>query len=146
MRQTELFHFIDTLKSINTDVKVILTVSPVPLIATYENQHVLTSTTYSKSVLRVAAQEACENYPSVDYFPSFEIITGSPTGGMYFEPDMRQVNPAGVAHAMRCFINADTTPQSPSLPKSSRESDLDYRSAADILCDEEEIQKSFSRV
>src|SRR3546814_18373073 len=47
--------FLKRLKAINPRVKVVLTVSPVPLIATYEPAHVLCATTYSKSVLRVAA-------------------------------------------------------------------------------------------
>ena len=38
---------------VNNQLKILLTVSPVPLIATYETRHVLESTIYSKSVLRV---------------------------------------------------------------------------------------------
>lgn len=95
--------FLERLKGLNNIVNVLLTVSPVPLIATYEDRHVLVSTTYSKSVLRVAAQAAVDRFDWVDYFPSFEIITGSPTGGLYFEPDHRDVTPRGVQHAMRIF-------------------------------------------
>lgn len=92
------------LRSINPRLKVLLTVSPVPLIATYERRHVLVSTTYSKSVLRVAAEELYRKYPWVDYFPSFEIINSHVHAGNYFEDDLRTVAPAGVAHAMRIFL------------------------------------------
>ncbi|MBU3537078.1 GSCFA domain-containing protein, partial [Alkalihalobacillus clausii] len=61
------------LKNINPALKILLTVSPVPLIATYENQHVLVSNTISKSILRVSANEISKKYDFVEYFPSFEI-------------------------------------------------------------------------
>lgn len=100
----ELRSFLNQLKEVNQKVRVLLTVSPVPLIATYENRHVLVSTTYSKSVLRVAAETASNEFEWVDYFPSFEIITGNFNGGRYYEDDLREVNSSGVSHAMRCFL------------------------------------------
>ncbi len=99
----DLRAFVDDLLVVNPAIRLLLTVSPVPLIATYEPRHVLTSTTYSKSVLRVAADKMVRLFPQVDYLPSYEIITGSPTGGLYYEADFREVNHLGVAHAMRCF-------------------------------------------
>jgi len=68
--------FVEKLLGVNPRAKMILTVSPVPLIATYEDRHVLVSNTYSKSVLRVAAEEISKRNPMCDYFPSYEIITG----------------------------------------------------------------------
>ena len=106
-------------------------------VATFENRHVVVSTTYSKSVLRVAAQQVCDTFHWVDYFPSFEIITASPTGGLYFENDKREVNRLGVAHAMRCFAKNYLTPESQKVTK------LDlfetHREAQSIVCDEEEL-------
>src|SRR3546814_611699 len=95
--------FLKRLKAINPRVKVVLTVSPVPLIATYEPEHVLCATTYSKSVLRVAATMLARGREWVDYYPSYEIITGSYNRSVYYESDYRGVNSLGVAHAMRCF-------------------------------------------
>lgn len=100
----DLFAFINALRQVNAGCRIILTVSPVPLIATYANAHVRCSTTYSKSVLRVAAEEASERFPSVAYFPSYEIIVGHYNKGAYFEPDLRSVTAAGVDHVMRCFF------------------------------------------
>lgn len=99
----DLFAAIDFMRARNPALRVLLTVSPVPLIATFEAQHVLTATTYSKSVLRVAAEMARERYDFVDYFPSFEIITAAFSRGAYYGPDLREVEEVGVAHAMRCF-------------------------------------------
>lgn len=103
--EDDLRHVLHGLKAVNPGVKVLLTVSPVPLMATYEDRNVLVATTYSKSVLRVAAETILREIPWVDYFPSFEIITGSYNRGAYYEEDAREVNRLGVAHAMRAFLD-----------------------------------------
>lgn len=56
--------------------RVIVTVSPVPLTATFTDQDVVVANAYSKSVLRVCAQRLAE-LPGVDYFPSYEIVMSS---------------------------------------------------------------------
>lgn len=143
--RAELAEFLDALRAVNPGVRVLLTVSPVPLIATYEDRHVLVSTTYSKSVLRVAAQAACDASDWVDYFPSYEIITGSPTGGMYFEEDSREVNSIGVAHAMRSFVAAYTDEGDGRADMALRREESEaYGDAASIVCDEEEVDRSVS--
>lgn len=90
------------LRAVNPEAKVILTVSPVPLAATAEPQHVLASTVYSKSVLRVAAEMTARAHGNVAYFPSYEIVT-SGAAGDYFAADRRSVTEAGVAHVMQVF-------------------------------------------
>lgn len=129
--------FLHQLKNINSKIKVLLTVSPVPLVATFENCHVLTATTYSKSVLRVVAEIVKQEFDWVDYFPSYEIITGSFNWGKYYEHDLRQINNRGVTHVMRCFLKNYTT---------AIEQDLDStflmvesKAMKDIVCDEELI-------
>lgn len=54
---------------------VILTVSPVPLQVTFAGGDALVANGYSKALLRVVAQEAAERFDSVDYFPSYEVVT-----------------------------------------------------------------------
>ncbi|MCC0003921.1 MAG: GSCFA domain-containing protein [Methylobacteriaceae bacterium] len=98
----DLAAVLQALKAVNPPAKVILTVSPVPLAATAEPQHVLTSTVYSKSVLRVAAEMAAKAHENVAYFPSYEIVA-SGMAGNYFAADRRSVTEAGVAHVMRIF-------------------------------------------
>lgn len=139
-----LVAFLNRLREVNKNVKVLLTVSPVPLIATYENRHVLTSTTYSKSALRVAAQGAVDTFDWVDYFPSYEIITGSGTGGLYFEDDHRDVSPKGVAHAMRCFVGNYVEGREKRDAPVTLDATLlkSFQSGSDIICDEEAIDAS----
>jgi hypothetical protein len=101
--EEDLGRFLDAAKQRNPRLRVILTVSPVPLAATFEDRSVLVSTTYSKAALRVVAEAMIRRFDWVDYFPSYEIIAGSPTGGLYYGPDDREVNTLGVAHVMRLF-------------------------------------------
>ena len=56
-------------------IHVVVTVSPVPLSATYRDIDVMTANCYSKSVLRLAAEQAARAFDFVDYFPSYESIT-----------------------------------------------------------------------
>lgn len=102
---TDMSAFLDRLRAINAAAQVILTVSPVPLMATAEPAaHVLAATTYSKAVLRVAAEILCKRYAHVHYFPSYEIITGSFNRGRYYSDDLRNVTEEGVSHVMRLFL------------------------------------------
>jgi len=55
-------------------LRVLLTVSPVPLSVTQRDQDVLVANTYSKSVLRTAAETAVTSLDFVAYFPSYESI------------------------------------------------------------------------
>ena len=87
----------------NPAARFILTVSPVPLIATAEPRSVLVATTYSKSVLRVAAQDVADAAADVAYFPSYEIITGPHARGMYFADDLRSVTEDGVRQVHGTF-------------------------------------------
>ena len=95
---------LDLIATVNPAAKVILTVSPVPLIATATEQSVVTATTYSKSVLRVAADELSGSRENVIYFPSYEVITSPLARGRYFAEDLRSVREVGVAHVMTLFF------------------------------------------
>jgi hypothetical protein len=98
--------FVERLRSVNPTARVILTVSPVPLVATASGNHVLPATTYSKAVLRVAAQEAAEDLTDVFYFPSYEIIAGPQARGRFYAEDLREVTEDGVEAVMRVFLSA----------------------------------------
>ena len=117
-----------------------------PLIATYEDRHVLVSTTYSKSALRVAAEEATQSMPGVVYFPSYEIITSPGTCGLYYAEDLRDVTDIGVAHVMRVFGKHFLNDAAPTPPETVNPA---YNSAstitisdATVVCDEELIERS----
>lgn len=83
--------------------RVILTVSPVALAATHQNSHVVTATSYSKSVLRAAAGKLAATRPEVEYFPSYEIFALSQSFGQFLAGDLRDVSRRGVGVAMRVF-------------------------------------------
>jgi hypothetical protein len=105
----EMSSFLMHLARVNPRAQVILTLSPVPLAATARrNQHVLTATTYSKSVLRVATEMLTSRFRHVHYFPSYEIITGPFSRGAYYADDFRNVVEAGVSHVMRLFMKHAT--------------------------------------
>jgi len=127
--------FLSGLKAVNPSAKVILTVSPVPLIATYEPRHVLVSTTYSKSVLRVVADEIERSHDNVLYFPSYEIITGAHSRGAYYAADLREIEAVGVDHVMRIFFrhlsDGEKTVSTPAKEMPAT------KSVTDIICDEE---------
>jgi hypothetical protein len=92
------------LRARNRRIRVLLTVSPVPLTATATPRHVLTATSHSKAVLRTVAGELAEAHGFVDYFPSYEIITSPVFRGMFYGPNQRTVVPAGVDFVMRSFF------------------------------------------
>jgi hypothetical protein len=143
----DLREFLGKLRAINPGVRVILTVSPVPLIATAENQHVLVSTTLSKAVLRAAAHEVAVDDPLVQYFPSFEIITGAFNRGRYFESDLRTVTSEGVAHVMRVFLKHFSDLDSLEVTSRKRLPDNDLlrqeiQAGLAIVCDEEAIESA----
>jgi hypothetical protein len=98
--------FIEKLRGRNPKVRFILSVSPVPLVATATDQHVLTASTYSKSVLRVASDEVSRNFKDVTYFPAYEIITGPQAPKEYFEDDRRNVSRLGVEEVMSTLIQS----------------------------------------
>ena len=84
--------------------RVLLTVSPVPLTATATDRHVLAATMESKAVLRVAAAELRRRHPTVDYFPSFEIVQHPAARAQFFNANLRSVSELGVRTVMNCFL------------------------------------------
>jgi hypothetical protein len=140
----DLVAFVKKLREVNGRCRVLLTVSPVPLIATYESRHVLVSTNYSKSVLRVAAETACNTLQNVHYFPSYDIIISHYNKGAYFEEDMRSVSPEGVDHVMGLFFKHLTEcPDEPTVAPDKSRGDQSFsermNALNEVVCDEEAI-------
>jgi hypothetical protein len=94
------------LLAIRPGLRFLLTVSPVPLVATAVDRHVKVSTVYSKSVLRAVAGELADRFEDVDYFPSYEIITSPWSNTCFFGPSMRDVTPEGVDVVMQTFMSS----------------------------------------
>lgn len=167
----DLLAFIDEVRILAPSLRIILTVSPVPLIATFEDRHVLQATTYSKSVLRVAAETARTLREGVVYFPSYEIVTGAHNKARFFEDDLRNVAPEGVARVMsvfsrhflggtqessnvlnrvksvfsRHFANGGGArapkPKAFASAQPARDQLAEHRALRDIVCDEEAIER-----
>lgn len=147
--------FLGGLRDVNPRVRVMLTVSPVSLVATHEDRHVLVSTVASKSILRAVAEEVCRRDPGIAYFPSYEIITGPQARGRFFAEDLREVTAEGVAHVMSVFARhgledgpapapaaegapAPAAALPPATPVSAAEA-ADYAALTKVICDEEAI-------
>ena len=118
---------------VNPQARIILTVSPVALAATFEPQHVWSATTYSKSVLRVAAETLAREAANVTYFPAYEIITSPLSGNAYLADDMRQVNALGVAHVMRAFFATYAPADAQPTPADTLAHDMG------VICDESRL-------
>lgn len=124
----------------NPTMKLLLTVSPVPLTATASGRHVLLANTTSKAILRAAADAFSRAHPDVDYMPSYEIITHPAARGRFFSDNLRSVTPEGVDHVMANFLAAHglTALPTPDRPDPGPEAD-----EADILICEEALLEAF---
>jgi hypothetical protein len=131
------------IRRVNPAIQIVVTVSPVPLVATASGGHVLTSTIYSKSVLRIAAEWARERLGCI-YFPAYEIITGPQAPFDYFEADRRNVSEVGVAHVMRLFFKHLTFEDfldDAAAPARARPASLSPSAAiAEAACEEELLE------
>ena len=122
------------------DLRILLTVSPVPLTATASNAHVMVATAYSKSVLRAAAGQMTAEFGDVDYFPSYEIVSNPWNAMPRYEPNMRSVSSDAVDLVMQTFMaihdgEALLAPEPASTPESAKL--LAEDEAMLVKCDEE---------
>ena len=143
----DLTAVIDMARAIRPDLRVLLTVSPVPLKATFEDRHVLVSTGYSKAVLRVAAGMVSDALSGVDYFPSYEIVTGIQAGPGIWAGDLRSVTPDGVSRVMaelaRAYLDAaPDAPQATPIRTAAPAADqrAEQAAMAKVICDEDAIE------
>jgi hypothetical protein len=120
------------------DAKIIVTLSPVPLIATFRPVSCISANSVSKSVLRVALDEAMRKVADegvLHYWPSYEVITDvfrSP-----FKPDRRHLPRAVLDFIMMQFEEVWST------KKPTRQEMLEHWlaaiSAANLISDRVEI-------
>jgi hypothetical protein len=98
-----LQRFIDVVRAHNPNLKLIVTVSPVPFLATGRGDalHVISANTHSKAVLRVAADIIVERNTDVFYFPSYEAVTVC--SETVWTKDQRHIHPSAVAKVMETF-------------------------------------------
>lgn len=96
--------FARDLSAVNPKAKIILTVSPVSIIATFEPRHVLVSNSASKAILRASVEDILAERPDIAYFPSYDIVTSPATLGRFYADNLRNLTPAGVGVVMRLFF------------------------------------------
>jgi hypothetical protein len=131
----DLDDFVSRMRAINPDVRVILTVSPVPLTATYTDEHILVASAHSKAILRTACGEIDAELDGVYYFPAYEIITGAFNKGCYYDANLRTVTRDGIDHVMAAF--RQTYCDTPAIMPSAADPFADTP-----ICDEDEIVRS----
>jgi GSCFA family protein len=85
------------------NVRIVVTVSPVPLENTFSTMDIVVANTWAKSLLRAVAHEWAAAHANVDYFPSYEIVQYSDRAAAW-EPDLRHVRGAAVQHIMELFL------------------------------------------
>ncbi|RVU33854.1 hypothetical protein EOI86_22230 [Hwanghaeella grinnelliae] len=98
----EVERFLSLVRKHNPNFKVILSLSPIPLIATHRpDQHVVSANAHSKAVLRVAAEEIVARNDGVYYFPSYEYVMHCAEDAWC--PDERHVTDETVGKIMEMF-------------------------------------------
>lgn len=88
---------------IRRGLKVLLTVSPVPLGTTFSDDDCVVANEFSKSVLRVCVNRL-SRHESVEYFPSYEIVRSG--GSANYMEDNIHVRPDVVERVTRYMINS----------------------------------------
>lgn len=146
VRDFELFlEIINKLRSTEgrKALKILLSVSPVPLTATATSMHILQANLVSKSVLRAAAHYLCTTMENVDYFPSYEIITNLASRGTYYQENLREVKAEAVDVVMSMFFSeySELLGDQPGSPQSMPRVG---QSSSNAFC-EEKILESFGK-
>ena len=85
------------------EAKIIFTLSPIPLMATFRPQSCITANSISKSILRVALDNVItKNYDNTYYFPAYEI-----TKEYFIDPfgeDNRHLKDQHIKEIMEIFL------------------------------------------
>ncbi|HEV8240572.1 MAG TPA: GSCFA domain-containing protein [Thermoanaerobaculia bacterium] len=85
-------------------LRMVMTVSPVPLGETFTGRDVMVANAYSKSTLRAVAEDFCRAHEGVDYFPSYESVVLSDRRVAYQE-DLQHVLDPVVDLNVRSFLD-----------------------------------------
>lgn len=86
--------------NLKPNFRVLITVSPIPLNATFRQQDVLLANAYSKAVLRSAVERFVSDKSNVNYFPSYEFVTLSNPTLVWREDDYRHVDRSFIDYIM----------------------------------------------
>ena len=93
---------INTLKNFNKNIKIFLTLSPVPSHSTFIDKNVIISSSVGKAKLRVSIDQVVKNFLDVEYFPSYENVI---LDNSNFQVDNRHVKVLKKHEIFRVFNN-----------------------------------------
>lgn len=99
-------------------LKLLVTVSPVPMKVSFSGQDAIVANSYSKSALRAGLESLVLENNNVDYFPSYEIVTATQRSTAYIQ-DNRHVTPQIVKEIVDRVLNAYAPPESLETLKAS---------------------------
>ena len=102
-------------------LKMLVTVSPVPLLSTFRDSDVLVANAYSKAVQRAALDEFLLDKSGVDYFPSYEFVALSNPTVAWSRGDYRHVSPDVVNRIMSNVLSnyVDKVSEPTTAPKAT---------------------------
>jgi PAS domain-containing protein len=135
---------VDRIREVNPKVRIILSVSPVGIIATYEDRHVAVSNVAVKSILRAAADEVVRARPNIAYFPSFDLVNISPNTGRFYRDDTRRINAHGIDRTMKMFFDhfTDKAREEEAIRSLKFDVAAEAEASARVVCDEEAIESA----
>jgi tetratricopeptide (TPR) repeat protein len=111
-----VLYLINFIRSISPDIKIIVTVSPVPLVASFEYESAVQADCLSKSTMRLVAHEVVNNsnIENILYWPSFEVFrwAGSNASNFYAADDGAawHVSEDKVAGTIKAFVEMFSQP------------------------------------
>jgi tetratricopeptide (TPR) repeat protein len=103
-------YLIDFVRSVAPGIRIVVTVSPVPILASFEHESAVQADCLSKSTMRLVAHEVVNNsgIQNILYWPSFEVFRwgGSNASNFYAADDGAawHVSEAKVADTIRAFV------------------------------------------
>jgi hypothetical protein len=104
-----LRRLIEVVRMVNPVAPIVLTLSPVPLLATFRELSCLTADCVSKSILRVALDDVLTDRPdNVYYWPSFELVrwAGAAFDWRAYGQDARHPHRYLVQSIVEAFVDA----------------------------------------
>jgi hypothetical protein len=105
-----VLYLIEFFRKISPDMKIVVTVSPVPLLASFEYESAVQADCLSKSTMRLVAHEVVNNsnISNILYWPSFEVFRWAGSNASnYFAADdgaAWHVSEEKVAGTIRAFV------------------------------------------
>ena len=111
-----VLYLINFIRSISPDIKIVVTVSPVPIVASFEFESAVQADCLSKSTMRLVAHEVVNNsnLENILYWPSFEVFrwAGSNASNFYAADDGAawHVSEEKVAGTIKAFVDMFSQP------------------------------------